>query len=265
MQEHAANRSEGRLCRVRLCDIRPNPYQPRRAASGAGIAELAASIRQYGLMSPLSVRRAERGQYELIAGQRRLEALRLLGEAATDALVLPARDEDCALMALIENLQREDLTCFEEAEAYRAAIRDHGLSQEELAHRLGRSASCIANRLRLLRLPEEVRQAVTEGGLTERHARALLRLPGGEDQLRAAERAAREQLSVRQTEELVSRMLSGARLTPPRVLLRDHRLLVNALLSTVRAMQQAGNGVTSRVSERGDCVEITVTVPRTPA
>ena len=264
MQENAAGRSAGRLCRIRLEDIRSNPYQPRRAASEGGIAELAASIRQYGLMSPLSVRKCASGQYELIAGERRLRALRLLGERMTDALVLPARDEDCALMALIENLQREDLNCFEEAEAYRAAMRDHGLSQEALARRLGRSPSCIANRLRLLKLPESVRACLMEGGLSERHARALLPLAEEESQLQAAERAVREQLSVRQTEALVARMRAARpRFSCPRVLCRDHRLLVNALLSTVRSMQEAGNGVTSRVSERDGCVEITVTVPRT--
>lgn len=258
--------SAPRLYRINISDIQPNPYQPRRSFSQASVAELAASIRQYGLISPISVRRNARGQFELIAGERRLRALQLLGERTTDVLLMSAYDEDCALMALIENLQRENLNCFEEAEAYRAAQREHGLSQEELAQRLGKSPSCIANRLRLLRLSEGVRARILEAGLSERHARALLRLPDEESRLQALSRMITEQLSVRQSEELIERMLRTSRMVRcPRVLYRDHRLLVNALLDTVRTLQQTGAGVTSRVTEREQCVEITVTVPRLSA
>ena len=255
--------SAPRLYRVNLSDIQPNPYQPRRTFSQASVAELAASIRQYGLISPISVRRNARGQLELIAGERRLRALEMLGEQTTDVILMSAYDEDCALMALIENIQRENLNCFEEAEAYRAAMREHGLSQEELAQRLGRSPSCIANRLRLLRLSEAVRSRILEAGLSERHARALLRLPDEDGRAQALSRMVTEQLSVRQSEELIDRMLKSQHaIRCPRVLYRDHRLLVNALLDTVRAMQQTGAGVTSRVTERDQFVEITVTVPR---
>lgn len=255
-----------RLYRVNLSDIRPNPYQPRRTFSQASVAELAASIRQYGLISPLTVRRNARGELELIAGERRLRALEMLGEQTADVLLMSAYDEDCALMALIENIQRENLNCFEEAEAYRAAMREHGLSQEELARRLGRSPSCIANRLRLLRLSEGQRARILEAGLTERHARTLLRLTDEDSRDQALSRMIAEQLSVRQSEELVERLLKSRRaLRCPRVIYRDHRLLVNALLDTVRAMQETGAGVTSRVTERDQCVEITVTVPRRAA
>ena len=255
-----------RLYRVNISDIQPNPYQPRRTFSQASVAELAASIRQYGLISPISVRRNARGQFELIAGERRLRALELLGERTTDVILMSAYDEDCALMALIENIQRENLNCFEEAEAYRAAMREHGLSQEELARRLGRSPSCIANRLRLLRLSDGLRAQILEAGLSERHARTLLRLTDEDSRQQALSRMIAEQLSVRQSEELVERMLKATRAVRcPRVIYRDHRLLVNALLNTVRAMQETGAGVTSRVTERDQCVEITVTVPRASA
>lgn len=258
--------SAPRLYRLNISEIHPNPYQPRRIFSQASVAELAASIRQYGLLSPISVRRNARGQFELIAGERRLRALELLGERTTDALLLSAYDEDCALMALIENIQRENLNCFEEAEAYRRALKEHGLSQEELAQRLSKSPSCIANRLRLLRLSEGERARILEAGLSERHARALLRLSDEESRLQALGRIISGQLSVRQSEELIGRMLKNPpTIHCPRVLYRDHRLLVNALLDTVRAMQQTGTGVTSRVTEREQCVEITVTVPRLAA
>ena len=134
-------------------------------------------------------------------------------------------------MALIENIQRENLNCFEEAEAYRAAMREHGLSQEELARRLGRSPSCIANRLRLLRLSEGLRAQILEAGLSERHARTLLRLPDEDSRQQALSRMIGEQLSVRQSEELVERMLKATRAVRcPRVIYRDHRLLVNSIM-----------------------------------
>lgn len=253
------------LTRIRIQDISPNPAQPRRAFSENAIIELAGSIRRYGLLSPLVVRRTGADAFELIAGERRLRALRLLGEEETDALVLTADDRESALIALIENLQRENLSFFEEAEAYQALISEHGLSREELAGRLSRSPSAVANRLRLLKLPASVRAGICASGLTERHARALLRLSSEEDQLEALDKAIRLQLNVRSLEQLIERTIQEKAASHPfvRGVYRDHRMFVNAMLNTVRSLQASGVGVTSRVVDRSEGVEITVVIPRT--
>ncbi|MBO4299811.1 MAG: ParB/RepB/Spo0J family partition protein [Clostridia bacterium] len=256
-------RGARQLVRARLADIDPNPRQPRRCFPQASISALAESIRRHGLLEPLLVRRAATGRYELIAGERRLRALKQLGVEAADALVLPENGQDEAIVALVENLHREPLGYFEEAEAYRAWMDEHGLSQEELAARLVRSPSAVANKLRLLKLPPAVREELQRAGLSERHARALLRLSGSERQLAAARQAAADRLTVRQLETLVARMLTEPLSAPAvRSLCRDHRLFVNAINSTVKALQKSNAAVTSRVVEHEREVEVIVTIPR---
>ena len=253
------------VVRIELDALRPNPYQPRREFAESSIAELAQSIRIYGLLSPLLVRRVGPGRYELIAGERRLRALRALGETAADAIVVSAFDCDSALLALIENLQREDLHFLEEAEACQAILSEHGLTQEALAARLGRSPSAVANRLRLLRLPGAVRELVRTLGLSERHARALLRLDDEQDQLYAARTAGAKKLTVRQLEVLVERMREDAptqqRRRPMKRCCRDPRLSVNAVLNAVKALNQAGVAAAAEVERREDCIEVIVRLP----
>lgn len=264
MENMLMRRTRGgrQLTRVRLTEIEPNPAQPRRSFSENAIVELAGSIRRYGLLSPLIVRRRESG-YELIAGERRMRALRLLGEEETDALVMAAGDRESALIALIENVQRENLSFFEEAEAYQALLTEHGLTREELAGRLSRSPSAVANRLRLLKLPPPVRAGVIIGGLTERHARTLLRLSCEAEQLEALDKAVKHQMNVRGLEQLIERMIREKAARPTvRGVYRDHRMFVNAMMNTVRTLQESGAGVTSRVVDKGDGVEITVMIPR---
>ena len=164
------------IARIPIESIVPSPFQPRRSFEEQAISELAESIRQHGLLSPLLVRRIDAGRYELIAGERRLRALRSLNLSHAEAIVLSAFDGECALLALVENLQREDLHFLDEAEAFRAILDGHTLTQEQLAGSLSISPSALANRLRLLKLTDEVRAAVRSSTLTERHARALLRL-----------------------------------------------------------------------------------------
>lgn len=260
-------RSTRPLARIRLEAIAPNPSQPRQLFPESSIIELAGSIRRYGLLSPLIVRRLAADRYELIAGERRLRALKLLGEEETDAIVMTTDDRESALIALIENLQRENLSFFEEAEAYQALLSEHGLSREELAGRLSRSPSSVANRLRLLKLPPAVRAGISIGGLTERHARALLRLSSEEDQMQALDKAVRNQMNVRSLEQLIERMIRdrAAPRRSVRIACRDHRLYVNAMLDTVRALRESGAGVISTVTDRPDATEITVLIPRTPA
>ena len=249
--------------RVEISHLLPNPHNPRARFSEAGIRELAGSIERYGLLSPLVVRRVGRDAFELIAGERRLRALKLLGRTCADCVVLDGGDLQCRLVALIENLEREDLHYLEEAEAYRQILREHALTQEELAKRLGRSPSAIANRLRLLKLSPEVLEVLSRSqNLTERHARALLRLPDPLRQLDACEQAEREHMSVRRLEALVEQMLKSP---PPRRnvtrLFRDSRMFVNAVIKTVRELNELGIRASSRVERLPDRIEITVTLP----
>ena len=228
---------------IPLGRIRPNPQQPRRSFDEEGLAELAASIRSCGILQPLTVRRAGDG-YELVAGERRLRAARIAGLREVPCLVAQVGEEDSALLALMENLQRRDLDCWEEAQAIARLISRYGLSQEEAARRLGRAQPTVANKLRLLRLPEDVRALLRENGLTERHARALLRLQDPEVQRRAAGDMVRRRMNVAQAEAYVEKLLQSAQVTPPRgrstYIIKDVRLFLNSVDRGLHLMRQAG-------------------------
>lgn len=228
---------------IPLGRIRPNPQQPRHSFDEEGLAELAASIRSCGILQPLTVRRAGEG-YELVAGERRLRAARIAGLWEVPCLVAQVGEEDSALLALMENLQRRDLDCWEEAQAIARLISRYGLSQEEAARRLGRAQPTVANKLRLLRLPEDVRALLRENGLTERHARALLRLQDPEVQRRAAGDIVRRGMNVAQAEAYVEKLLQSAQVTPPRgrstYIIKDVRLFLNSVDRGLHLMRQAG-------------------------
>lgn len=228
---------------IPLGRIRPNPQQPRRSFDEEGLAELAASIRSCGILQPLTVRRAGDG-YELVAGERRLRAARIAGLREVPCLVAQVGEEDSALLALMENLQRRDLDCWEEAQAIARLISRYGLSQEEAARRLGRAQPTVANKLRLLRLPEDVRALLRENGLTERHARALLRLQDPEVQRRAAGDMVRRGMNVAQAEAYVEKILQSDQVTPPRgrstYIIKDVRLFLNSVDRGLHLMRQAG-------------------------
>ena len=199
--------SQRRLLEIPVEKIVPNPNQPRVTFDDDTIAELAQSISQVGLIQPLVVRRSGSG-YELVAGERRLRACKSLGMETVTCIVEDSmQEESSAMVALIENLQREDLHYMEEAQCYYALLNNYNLTQEELAKRLGRSQSSIANKLRLLRLSPDVVSAIRENGLSERHARAVLKLKDEEVQLAVIKRTAEKNLSVKDTERLVEKTL----------------------------------------------------------
>jgi ParB family chromosome partitioning protein len=255
------------IVRIPLFRIQENPDRPRRDCGDESVARLADSIRLHGLLSPLLVRQLPAGRYELVAGTRRLLALRLLNRASAETIVLTGSPCDCALIALVENLQREPLHFLDVAAACRAILDRYPITQERLAASLSISPSALANRLRLLRLPPNVQDAVRRNGLSERHARALLRLTCETDQLSITEQAAQKRLSVAQLEKQVELMLSkplpsGRRLTPA---LRDSRMIVNALLGTVRQLTRIGVPVQSKVEEGDGCVRVIVTIPAAEA
>lgn len=204
--EEDTRNADGSLIRLSLSDIEPNRKQPRKEFDETALAELADSISAHGLLEPIVVRRKENGYYEIIAGERRWRASRMAGLSAVPAIVRTLSDEQAALFALIENLQREDLNPVEEAMGYRDLIDRFGLTQEEAASRVGKSRTGVTNLLRILRLPEPVLALVRDGSLSYGHARTLVPLCDkcdGKELLAVAERIAKEEYSVRQTEQFV--------------------------------------------------------------
>ncbi|HXV95356.1 MAG TPA: ParB/RepB/Spo0J family partition protein [Gaiellaceae bacterium] len=208
----AASASE--LVQVPVGSIRPNSRQPRRRLDGEGIDELAESIRAQGLVQPVVVRPAPDGGYELIAGERRWRAARVAGLATVPALVRETDDRDSLLLALVENVAREDLSPVDEARAYAVLMDEFGLALGEVAEQVGRSKPAVSNRVRLLELPDDVLGLVERGRLSEGHARAVLAVPDHDERRRLARRIVRQGMSVRAAERAAR--WAGARTKPRR-------------------------------------------------
>jgi len=198
----------GNIIFLPTSDIKPSPVQPRKHFSRDGLEELAASISEHGVLQPLTVR-MRNGSYELIAGERRLRASKMLGLEEVPCIMLSVNMEESSIIALVENLQRKDLDVIEEAEGIAHLIRMYGMSQEEAARRLGKSQSSVANKLRLLKLPEDVLEWVRTAELSERHARALLRLRKPDEQRYAVKHIIQNTLTVAATESFVDYLLSA--------------------------------------------------------
>lgn len=260
-----------RLVELPIDQINKNPYQPRKTFDDEAIAELASSIRQVGLIQPLVVRRRGEG-YELVAGERRLRACKLLGMKEAPCLLEESMmDEDSALVALIENLQRENLHYLEEAECYASLLENYSLTQEQLAERLGKSQSAVANKLRILKLPPEVKEAMTEARMTERHARALLRLRDEETQLGVINKVKAKSLSVKDTEKLVEKTLNNqydekkdGAAPRPKILryLRDFRLFVNTVNAAAGQLRDAGMEVEVEQVDLAEGMDLVVKIRR---
>ena len=267
------DKHEKLLTEIPVEQIFPNPSQPRVSFDDESIAELAQSIKTVGLIQPLVVRRDPNGggAYQLVAGERRLRALKSIGVSRASCIVQDMRDETSAMIALIENMQREDLYYIEEAQCYETLLRTYNLTQEELAKRLGKSQSAIANKLRLLRLNESVKDAMKEGGLTERHARALLKLKGEKEQLAVIDRIKKNSLSVKDTERLVDKTLNrmydqkedGAKPRPVIVrMVKDYRLFMNTINLAVNQLREAGFQVQIDQQDIPNGVDIAIKVER---
>ncbi len=245
--------------------VRPNPQQPRRSFDETALRELADSIRAYGILQPLTVR-DRGGFYELVAGERRLRAARIAGLREVPCLIAEVGEEDAALLALIENLQRRDLDYMEEAAAIARLIRRYGLSQQQAAEKLGKSQPTIANKLRLLRLSAPVIDCLRQYGLTERHARTLLRLTDPEQQLAAARHIGKLGLNVAQTEQYIDRLTAENRTEPPRrrptYVIKDVRLFLNSVERGVRLMQSAGVGAEVGRRDTEEEILLTIHIPK---
>lgn len=252
--------SKRQVLELPVDEIRPNPHQPRRTFHQEELSELASSIAQVGVLQPLSVRRTANG-WELIAGERRLRAAKLAGLARVPCLNVEADDGASALLALVENLQRKDLDVWEEAAALRQLIDRHHLSQEEAARRVGKSQSAVANKLRLLKLPPDVIDGLRTNRLSERHARALLRLDSPALQRSTLDHMVRQQLNVAQTEAYIDRLVQAApapRRAVPVYRIRDVRLFLNTVKRSLAVMQSAG--VDARCGKEETDSEITLTI-----
>ena len=250
---------------LRIDDITPNPVQPRTVFDDAALSELAESIRSYGILHPLTVRRRT-GRYELVAGERRLRAAKLAGLREVPCVLLDVNMEDAGLIALVENLQRRDLDFLEEANGIRQLIRMFGMSQEEAARRLGKSQSAVANKLRLLKLPEDVLESLREGGLSERHGRALLRLPDADSQRRALAKIREKGMSVAAAEAYIESLLAQGTQEGTEgkktFLMKDLRLFLNSVTRSLELMKQGGVAADMQKRETDEALILTISIPK---
>lgn len=251
------------LSTVRLDEIRPNPFQPRREPDEAELAELAESIRVHGVLQPVVLRPRDDG-YDLVAGERRWRAARMAGMDAIPAIIRETSDRELAILALLENLQRENLHFFEEAEGYARLLSEFELTQEELARQIGRSQGSVANRLRLLRLPPSVRTIISREMLSERHARALLSVPDEALQVRLAKECAKKGWTVRQLEERAQRLLESRAAQRRTAVVTDARIFINEFRRAARTLRQQGFEVDMKESVDSDFVRLEVTINLKP-
>ena len=256
-----------RVLELQIANIRPNPYQPRRAFDEESLRELASSIQHHGILQPLTVRPAGDGRWELVAGERRLRAARMAGLETVPCICRAADDRESALLALVENLQRRDLHYLEEAAAIASYIRQTGVTQEEAAAQLGRSPSALANKLRLLRLSPACRELLVENGLTERHARCLLRLEDEEERLAALGHIADKHLNVAQTEQYIEKRLAALQSTAPKrrrtFILKDVRLFLNSLERGMGLMRRSGVEADWDRRDTDSEILLTIRIPKT--
>ncbi|RAI79536.1 nucleoid occlusion protein [Macrococcoides goetzii] len=253
-------RQNGNVVTVPVERIVPNRYQPRQIFDEEKIKELAESIRSYGLLQPIVVRPIEEGMYEIIAGERRFRALKFNSTAETEVIVKQMNDKETAAIALIENIQRENLSAVEEAEAYKKLLDLDGITQQDLATSLGKSQSFIANKLRLLRLSQPILDALSKQQITERHARALLALDEI-GQKKMLDIIKSQNLNVKQTEERVKRMLGGEDVKPKRIgFTRDLKLAFNTIGESLKAVEKSGVKVKRKDTEYENFYEISIKV-----
>ena len=252
-------------------ELEPSPMQPRKNFPDGELQELSESIAQYGVLNPLTVRRTGNGGYELVAGERRLRAARVAGLTDVPCLLINADGEDSSVIALVENLQRRDLDFFEEANGFKRLIEQFGLTQEEAARKVGKTQSAVANKLRLLRLSQQNMELIRCNNLTERHARALLRLNDEADRINVTNYIIEHELNVSRTEEYIDEFLKAKENPQPVVeaesgkrvvrLFKDVRFFLNTLNRAVGVMVDAGIGATVKQQESDDGLTLTICIP----
>lgn len=258
------------LIYIQLDAIRPNPTQARRHFKKDTLEELSNSIKEYGVLQPIHVRKISKVSYELVAGERRLRAAKMAGLNKIPAILVQAGDNDSVIMALIENLQREDLNYMEEAEGYSNLLNDYHFTQEHLAAKLGKSQSTIANKIRLLRLSKDVKKILDENHLSERHARALLKIHDEKMQCKVLDYVCHKGLNVKKTEELIEKILqkypqsldnkkSTTKFTKA---IKDVRIFVNSIRQAIDLMKRSGVNAKAAQLDKGVYTEFIVRIPK---
>ncbi|MEG2983938.1 MAG: nucleoid occlusion protein [Peptostreptococcaceae bacterium] len=258
---------EKKVMEIPIENIVPNPYQPRKVFSQAALEELSNSIKTYGILQPITVRMKD-GRYELIAGERRLRAAKLANLETVPVIINNMSDESSAVLALLENLQREDLNFIEEAMGYENLIKEHSFTQQQLAEKLGKNQSTIANKLRILRLSSEIKIKLVENNLTERHARALLKLPDEELMKDVLDKVIKNELTVKKTEKLIKEILEEleASQEPEKKQNIKGVMGIRIYLNTMKQAFDAilGTGIEAKYNEidKGDYMEVVVKIPK---
>lgn len=264
-------REDDTVQELSLSRLRPNRYQPRKVFEPAKIEELATTISEHGLLQPIVVRKADGDCYEIIVGERRFRAVKSLGWSAIPAIVRDMDDDTTAALALIENLQREQLSPIEEAEAYDRLLALNGLTQDALAKSLGKSQSTIANKLRLLKLPEDVKQALRDRRINERHARALLPLKEEGLQLQVLAEVLEQDFNVKETEERVAFLttpIEEEKRKPKKQrrrtksFARDTRIAINTIRDSIDLIGKTGIDVQTEEVDEEEFVEIRIRIPK---
>lgn len=265
-----STKTDQKIKQIPVQYIVPNKSQPRAEFSLYELQELADSIRANGVLQPLTVRKRSAQEYELVTGERRLRASKLAGLTTVPCILISCDDERAAVLALLENLQRVDLGPFEEAEGICRLIATWGVTQEEAARRLGKKQSTIANKLRLLKLTEPEREMIVKTGLTERHARALLRIQDDSLRISALQQIIEKNLNVKQTEEFISRLLEHLEMREKKiskrtVVIKDVRIFMNTIQKAVSTMRLSGIPAVTAQNETDDYIECVVRIPKAEA
>lgn len=287
----ARNEFEGKILRINVLQILPNPAQPRKSFDNESLIRLADSIRQYGILQPLTVRRivgnkcsadafpqsVKDEHFEIIAGERRLRAAKLIGMMEVPCIVIDASAHSSAEMAIIENIQRENLNMFEQAAAIASLIDIYSLTQEQIAKRLSLSQSYVANKLRILRLTSRERALILTENLSERHARAVLRIEDTDERCGVIQYIAKKHLNVAETEEYIEKLLQKAAeaerdKSTERVeekhrkfIIKDIRIFYNSIDRAIEFVKKAGIDITSEKKDLGEDIELTIRIPKNQA
>ena len=252
---------------LRLSDIEPNKDQPRKEFDDTALADLAESISKHGLLQPILVRPIIGGGYQIVAGERRYRASRMAGLTEVPVIIRELSESETMEIALIENLQRENLTPIEEALGYRTLMEEHDFSQDEVSKAVGKSRSAVANALRLLKLPEDILNMVSAGVISAGHARALLKIDDSDLRKEALSKMISEHLNVSQAEEMINSMLTQNSIITKKtgkqmIVVKDIRIFLNTINKAVDTMRMAGIDAISKKHDNGDYIEYTIKIPK---
>lgn len=266
MRLNFLGKNENKIYEIPILKIRPNKSQPRRQFNEEALKSLSQSIIENGILQPITVRKVSQTEFELVAGERRLRASALAGLRTVPCIIVKCNDQESAVYALLENLQRADLGMFEEARGISRLIRRYGLTQEQAAEKLGKTQSTIANKLRLLRLTYEEQEWIENAGLSERHARALLKLESDTVRREALSKVINDGLNVSQTEALVDLLYQSSNVKQPRgkskAVIKDYRIFLNTLHKAVDTMRLAGIDAKTQQSDNDNFIEYTIRIPK---